>query len=129
MSWEYDLADEFKKRNNSKPIGPCIGRVTSVKPFAGNILNGQILLDASNSYVCDTLLERKSKMRLKGTFKESGETSIDNFINSSGYQQRGNIEIDADIELEEVLKIGDQVLVIPAADEQTFFIVDIIKGV
>lgn len=105
MSWDTVLAKEFKKRDNPKSIGACIGTVTSVEPFAGFILDGQILLDSSNTYLCNQLLERESEYKLD------------------------NIEQDVKIQLKEVMKVGDMVLVLPAADEQKFFVIDIIKGV
>lgn len=86
MSWETDLALEFKSRNNPKPIGAVLGKVTSSSPLKINILDGQVLLDETNSYVCEKAL-------------------------SAGLIQ------------------GDLVLVIPSGDEQSFFIIDIVKGV
>lgn len=130
MSWDTQLAKEFKKRENPKPIGACIGMVTSVKPFAGSILDGQILLDPSNTYVCNSLLELKSKFELTGTQQQSGSLSAScSYGSHNSYSASGSMTLEGEVTLKEVLKVGDMVLVLPAADEQKFFIIDIIKGV
>lgn len=103
--WENDLAREFKKRDNKSLIGACSGTVISVSPFVATICDGQYIIDESNGYICNQLLERKSKWVI-GTTKQT-----------------------EDITLKEVVQVGDEVLVIPSADEQSFFIVDILKGV
>lgn len=126
MSWEIELAKEFRKRENPKLIGACIGIVTSVSPFSGSILDGQILLDPSNTYVCNGLLERTSKLTITGTQQQSGTLTH----NSSGsYTANGEMTLEGEVTLKEVVKVGDMVLVLPAANEQKFFIIDIIKGV
>lgn len=130
MSWDTQLAREFRKRENPKPIGACIGTVTSVKPFAGSILDGQILLDPSNTYICNQLLERKSQFELSGTQQQSGSLSAScGYGSHNSYSANGNITLNGEVTLNEVLQVGDMVLVLPAANEQMFFIIDIIKGV
>lgn len=168
MSWDIALAKEFRKRENPKTIGACIGTVTSVEPFAGNILDGEILLDQSNTYVCNSLLTHERDFNrtgndtvsgtisingtVSGGHSESGTISISGSCSAGGtypsgasYSSSGSVSINGEvggtctientgtgegkITLKTILKVGDLVLVLPAADEQSFFIIDIIKGV
>lgn len=79
MSWDIDLAKEFKKRDNAEPIGAILGEIISVNPIKVTILGNKAILDNRNSYLCS---------------KVTG------------------------------IEIGDKVVCLPTADEQTFFIVD-----
>ncbi|KEZ85545.1 hypothetical protein IO99_13690 [Clostridium sulfidigenes] len=76
MGWDVDLAKEFKKRTNSTPYGPVIGKVIGVNPLRISIFDGKVII--SKMYVCSRI----------------------------------SVEID------------DNVLCIPTADEQKYFIVD-----
>lgn len=55
--WENDLAREFKKRNNKKSIGPCVGVIQSISPLRASICDGQIMIDDSNGYTCKSVSE------------------------------------------------------------------------
>lgn len=79
--WEYGLAKMLKERNNKSRIGACIGKVVGINPLKVSILDGQVILQESQLYICNNLL---------------------------------NFE----------LKQGDEVLIIPAENEQVFFIID-----
>lgn len=98
MSWEYDFAREFKKRNNKDIDEPIIGTVTSINPLSISLFNGSVILNNSNSYVCSSL------GILKGTCQVDGKT--------------GTCTIDRN------LKAGDKVLCIPSNSGQTYFIID-----
>lgn len=121
--WAYDLAREIRKNRSEKVTGPCIGVVVNTKPFQILIQSGNFILDKDNTYICNQLLERKSKAKLKGSHTQNG------LLNGGAYEASGEIEIEGDIELAEVWKNGDKVLVIPSGDGQRFFIVDIIREV
>ncbi|MDF2612774.1 MAG: hypothetical protein K0S71_560 [Clostridia bacterium] len=129
MSWESDIAKEFKQRDNKKLIGACIGTVTSATPLKASILDGQIMLDSSNTYVSNSLMtyERNVKLTTE-TESTTGSISINNGSwNSFKTNESGTST--GKLELKSMLKVGDLILVIPAADEQKFFIIDIVKGV
>lgn len=83
MSWDTQLAKEFRKRENPSIIGPCIGIISSVEPFAASILDGQISLDSSNSYICDSLLEHTRDFTRTGTDNASGTLTLDGTVSGS----------------------------------------------
>jgi len=126
--WAYELAKEIKKNKPPKVTGPCIGDTISVSPFLVKILNGSIILDSENAYVCRQLLERKSKFKAKGNLEQSGTLNASCSVSShSSYSADGQFTQEGDIELDIVWKPGDKVLVVPAGDGQSFFIVDILE--
>lgn len=98
MSWAYDLAGEFKKRDNKDIDEPIKGTVISSNPLSISLFNGSVILNNRNSYVCSNL------GILKGTCIVDGKT--------------GTCTIDRS------LKNGDKVLCIPSNKGQTYFIVD-----
>ena len=130
MSWAQDLAQEIKRERRTPTTGVCMGEVVSTSPFLVTIQNGAFILDASNSHVCNQLLERNTKYTAQGQMEQSGNLSASCPAGShSGYSASGQFTQEGDIKLDAVWQAGDQVLVLPTDDGQTFFIVDIIKGV
>ena len=58
MNGYIALANEFKKRNNTKNIGSIVGRVMSELPdLKISILNDQIILSAEQLYITDLLFK------------------------------------------------------------------------
>jgi hypothetical protein len=56
MSWEYDIAKEFKKRNNLTPLGPILGKVINKSPALKiSIHDGQVFLENEQLYIADSL--------------------------------------------------------------------------
>lgn len=98
MSWDYDLAKEFKKRNNKEMDEPIIGTVISSSPLSISLFNGSVILNNNNSYVCSNL------SILTGACIVDGKT--------------GTCTIDRS------LKNGDKVLCIPSNNGQFYFIID-----
>lgn len=131
-SWEYELAKELKVRNNKVPIGPCIGKIEALEPEPViTIQNGTYRLNNDQIYVCYQILERWTSFQdfitkdgaatLSGTILHPN--SSHDFITKSS-----TLRCDVgQVRLEEVWKKGDWVLVIPAENEQTFFIVDVLR--
>lgn len=128
MSWEIEIAREFKKRNNPKLIGATIGKVLSVTPFQASILGGQIILDYENCYICSSLLNRSITTVITGEVTSTGNINI-NDSSSSTYNLTGTSTVNGEVTLSNIFNIGDNVLVIPNHNEQMFFIVDTVKGV
>lgn len=119
--WEYDLAQQFKMRDNpATKMGPMLGKVISTSPPVISIQNGQYTIKGDQLYIAYHLLERKSKYT---SMTQSGNISIDCHPCKGSY----TASCTGDIQLEEVWKPNDLVLVIPSESEQQFFVVDVVR--
>lgn len=128
--WEYELGAELKKRDNPRPIGPCIGKVESLSPVVVSIQNGRYMLRADQLYVCNQLLERVTTFsELVGNHSQSGNITVSCKYGGGKYSADGDTVLSGKIHLDEVWKKGDYVLVLPDQSGQFFFIVDILRGV
>lgn len=131
--WEYKMASEFKKRNNQNLLSPCIGVVISTSPFLVSIQDGMYLLDKDNAFVCRHILERKSKMSFTANNSQNASGNISISCEGAGsfsFTSNGIMTVNnQDVELFEVWKAGDSVLVIPDGKNEKFFIVDVLEGV
>jgi len=120
-SWDYDLAEQFKSRDNPKTkMGAMLGIVVSTSPPVVTIQNGRYTIKGEQLYVAYHLLERKStysNMHQKGSISVSCPHGGGSYTSTST----------GDIQLEEVWKAGDLVLVIPSETEQQFFVVDVVR--
>lgn len=120
-SWEYDLAEQFKSRDNPKTkMGAMLGKVVSTSPPVVTIQNGRYTIKGEQLYVAYHLLERQSaytNMHQKGSISVSCPHGGGSYTSTST----------GDIQLEEVWKAGDLVLVIPSETEQQFFVVDVVR--
>lgn len=120
-SWEYDLAEQFKSRDNPKTkMGAMLGTVVSTTPPVVTIQNGRYTIKGDQLYVAYHLLERQSaytNMHQKGSISVSCPHGGGSYTSTST----------GDIQLEEVWKAGDLVLVIPSETEQQFFVVDVVR--
>lgn len=120
-SWEYDLAKQFKSRDNPKTkMGAMLGTVVSTSPPVVTIQNGRYTIKGDQLYVAYHLLERQStytNMHQKGSISVSCPHGGGTYTSTST----------GDIQLEEVWKVGDLVLVIPSETEQQFFVVDVVR--
>ena len=126
MSWDTELAKEFKSRNNIAKIGTVLGTVLSVDPVKIGILNNQILIDKSHFYICSSLVEEyKRKATVKINAYSVGVSATDSRGDSiSSINVNAKDNYNTEIIFKEILKVGDSVLVIASEDNQTFFIVD-----
>lgn len=155
MSWENELAKQFKQRDNPSIIGAVIGKVISPMPdLKVSILDGIVILQKEQLYITAGLKEKLYKTEIRGsksgdiqirtiTYSQNEEILDDDFpkqrikiVQETGTNQlyeitnldmfdKENIKINLWFEL----KKGDEVLVIPSASEQQFFIVDIVEPV
>lgn len=120
-SWDYELAAQFKSRDNPKTkMGPMIGKVVSTYPPVITIQDGKYTIKGDQLYVAYHLLERKSAYT---NMTQSGNISISCHPCQGSY----TASCTGDIQLEEVWKTGDLVLVIPTESEQQFIVVDVIR--
>lgn len=121
-NWDYDLADMFKQRDNPKTkMGPMIGKVVSTNPPVVTIQDGKYTIQGEQLYVAYHLLERKSAYT---NMSQSGNISI----NCHPCQGSYTSTCSGDIQLEEVWKPNDLVIVLPDENEQHFFVLDIIRS-
>ncbi len=121
MGWDYNLADMFKQRDNpTTKMGAMLGKVVSTSPPVVTIQNGQYTIKGERLYIAYHLLERKSAYT---NMSQNGNISINCHPCKGSY----TASCSGDIQLEEVWKAGDLVLVIPSESNQQFFIVDVVR--
>lgn len=109
MAWENELANEFKARDNKTSLGAVKGTVIQISPLRVSILGGEVVLNENKLYICSSL---KKGYELKANIK------LDNI------PEHGAVSTTGTITHEEILKINDIVLCLPADGGQTFFIID-----
>lgn len=127
-SWEYDLAKQFKSRDNPKPLGAIIGKVESLKPVVISIQSGQFMLQEDQIYICNQILERETTFKdYIANHSQSGKMKYHS--HNGSYSANGDIVANGRVHLDEVWKVGDFVMVVPDESGQHFFIVDIIRKV
>lgn len=120
-SWDYDLAEQFKSRDNPKTkMGAMLGKVVSTSPPVVTIQNGRYTIKGEQLYIAYHLLERKSTY---SSMNQSGSISVSCPHGGGSYTSSST----GDIVLDEVWKAGDLVLVIPSESEQQFFVVDVVR--
>lgn len=129
-TWEYELAGAFKKRDNPKLLGACIGKVESLNPVTISIQSGRFVLRAEQLYICNQILERETTFRdYIAEHSQSGKISVSCREGGGSYSANGDITANGRVHLNEVWKVGDYVMVVPDVSQQHFFIVDILRGV
>lgn len=103
MSWDVELAKQFRNRDNKGVDEAVIGTVISESPLSVSLFNGSVILNSSNSYICSSL----------GVLQ--GICIVDG--------KEGTFIIDRS------LKAGNKVLCVPSNSGQTYFIADKVVGV
>lgn len=142
--WDIEFAKIFRERDNPSNLGVIIGKV--IKPLPEleiSILNESAILDKDDLYICNSLLDTYTReFQKEGSikFKDSG-CGTTTTVNDGGYQASShnheieNLNIDTQYTAEgkitfvDTLKMDDEVLLVPEATEQIFFIIDKIKKV
>lgn len=120
-SWDYDLAEQFRSRDNPKTkMGAMLGKVVSTSPPVVTIQNGRYTIKGEQLYIAYHLLERKSAY---SSMNQSGSITVSCPHGGGSYTSSST----GDIVLDEVWKAGDLVLVIPSESEQQFFVVDVVR--
>lgn len=119
--WDYELGSLFRERDNPKTkMGAMLGKVVSTSPPVVTIQNGRYTIKGEQLYVAYHLLERKSAY---SSMNQSGSITVSCPHGGGSYTSTSS----GDIQLEEVWKAGDLVLVIPSETEQQFFVVDVVR--
>lgn len=106
MSWVSDIADEFSSRNNKESIGAFKGDVISVSPLKISAFDGQVVMDSSKVFLCQSLVDHTQRVTLKN---DVGSESVE-------------------LTYKGLLKIGDVVLCLASEGGQKFFIIDKVVG-
>ncbi|WMM23666.1 DUF2577 family protein [Tissierella sp. MB52-C2] len=118
----------FKERENKINIGPCVGKVVGVEPLKVSILDGQVILQEGHLYICQSLAKREYKLELNAD-GDIGDIAITSKPSNPLIAFNINEKEKTKLTLYFELKQGDEVLIIPAENQQVFFIVDKIQKV
>lgn len=115
------LAKMFKDRENRTYLGPQIGVVISPPPEVQIGLGEKIMLTKEQLVFAALLLAGyQRETEISQTSNLSGSTApADGHAHT--YQSLGMV---GTIKLTDTLKAGDEVILIPSADEQLYFVVD-----
>lgn len=106
MSWEVELAKEFKQRDNQEVEGAVLGTIISSDPITISIYNNKVILDSKNCYICSNLI----------SIAKAADIELNNTTNTG------------QITFKDILKPNDKVLCLPTANGQKFFIIDKVVG-
>lgn len=105
-----ELARLFKERDNNNPLGPVVGIVVSPPPAIQVSLGDKILLDSSDLIIASKVLEGYER-----------KVSIDGVSTTDPLPIS---KIEGNLIYKDTLKPGDSVILVPSADEQTYFLID-----
>lgn len=51
--WAAEISKMLKERDNKSRVGPVTGKVVSISPVKISILDGLVILEKDNLYICD----------------------------------------------------------------------------
>lgn len=120
-SWDYELGALFRERDNpTNKIGACLGKVLSTNPMKISIQNGRYIIKGEQLYIAYHLLERKSTY---SQMNQSGSISVSCPHGGGSYKSYST----GSITLDEVIKVGDLVLMVPTQSEQQWIAVDVVR--
>lgn len=120
-SWDYELGALFRERDNpTNKIGACLGKVLSTNPMKISIQNGRYIIKGEQLYIAYHLLERKSTY---SQMNQSGSISVSCPHGGGSYTSSST----GSITLDEVIKVGDLVLMVPTQSEQQWIAVDVVR--
>jgi hypothetical protein len=146
--YQVEVAKMFRKLRNEKPIGTVLGEVINPPPeLKISILEGQIILYPDQLHMTDHLWDdyfRTYKIESEITemtrdiskYNYTNTTATEKAppgphihgvktLNGSGSDEStGNYKAQGNFWFTNTLKKGDLVMLVPAVDEQTWFIVD-----
>jgi len=115
------LAKMFKDRENRTYLGPQIGIVISPPPEVQIGLGDRIMLAKEQLvFAAHLLTDYHRDMEILPTSNLSGNTSMSG-DHTHSYASLGMV---GTIKLADTIEAGDEVILIPSADEQLYFVVD-----
>lgn len=129
MSWDIELANELKKKENVVPIGVVEGEIISMAPTRISIKEGKIILEPEQIYVSRGLLTKHYKAKGTGKLKGNGlgQIKLNNTPYTTDELKWSDVDIEFDFDVTYELEVGQKVYVIPTTSEQMFFICDVIE--
>ena len=130
-TWAQDIANQFKKRDNPKPISNCIGVILQIgDDWKISIQDGAYIIDKRNGYICRHILQRSSDFTID---QESQNGNLTTGPCSGGFSHGGSSystsnSANGHVTLHPIddWQPGNRVMVAPTTDNQRFFIVDVI---
>lgn len=122
MSWENELAGEFRARDNRTVFQPQIGEVISVSPLRIALLSDAAILEAEQIYLCSCLAEKQ--VRKADISVPAGQFTLP-LPAASG---TGSVEGEGDLTFKECLSAGDLVACVPTAETPKFIVIDKVVG-
>jgi predicted ribosome-associated RNA-binding protein Tma20 len=106
-----ELAGRLNEMKNPSLIGISVGTVINTNPFTLSIADGNILLAQGDVLeVCEALKKRRIRC----------EVSVPVLDNSGAEIGKTDAGAEGYIEIDPEIKKGDQIAVVPTADEQTW---------
>jgi hypothetical protein len=116
------LAKLFKDRNNPTPMGVIVGKVESVEPNWKIRIGDHILLENRHLIFSEHVLKgykREYKGIVKINKSDAGTTS-----DGSTVLLNLDSEFEGEIEWVDTLKKGDDVILVPATNENSYYVID-----
>lgn len=129
MSYDIELAKILKDRDNPKINGATIGKVVSLNPLNITTDEGQIKLNKKHLYICDSLFLNEYKFQIENTtFTGDAKLKKDGVVSDHEVIEL-NIKNDtkSKVTLSFEFKLDDEVLLLPSANGQNFFIIDKVR--
>lgn len=127
-SYDIEIAKLFKERENLEIQGAIIGRVVNISPLKLSVYEGQVTLDKNQLYICDSCLQKDFKIGISTNdvagevlLKSDGQTYDYEIMNLSTSIENTSVVLKFE------MKLSDELLLIPTADGQKFFIVDKVR--
>ncbi|MED4701607.1 DUF2577 domain-containing protein [Lysinibacillus capsici] len=125
-----DLAKMLKDNENPKPISMTTGIVISPPPSAQIRLNETVILyNEQLVFAAHVLDEYEREIELEGELKFT-DNNCGTISNAAGQGTVETLNVDTTFEAKKVksttkdtLKEGDEVILLPTADEQLYFVV------
>jgi hypothetical protein len=110
MNGINELAKMFKDRNNKPYLGPITGTIISAPPeIKISCFDGAVILTKSKVIIAASVLEGyERKISISGASAAPSPVST----------------MDGTLTFTDTLKPGDEVILVPTTDEQTYFLMD-----
>lgn len=108
VNWNVEFAKLLKERDNKKSIGAIIGEIIGLDPIKVSVFGNKVILNKNNLYICDNIISHSKEAYIK--------------LNS--IPEHGQIATEGEITYNNILKVGDSVMLIAIENGQKFFLVD-----
>ena len=120
--WHALMANEFRNRDNPKPMGCILGKVQAIGDnWLVTIRNGTFKIDKTNGYICNQILRHEAEY----TYEHSGTTTVGGCLGgpNTNYSSKGS----GKLHIKLIWKVGDLDKVTPDESGQHYFIDDIVR--